>query len=253
MSCGEVGTPSIDCVVDLAAQILIVLPGDLRYRMFGVTFTGASVAGLAQARVHTCSVLDQLAVTESAFRTRIELTHETRHIGNGLWAREVMLVSEVLHARVPAAPVAEVDELLREHGKMLSADTRNIAIPSAAAGRSVTGRTDLEELRSAIQIGLFVQGLGPFLLRRRQGQGGSTGQQPKSHASQRQEQCSFHECLIRSSRLTEAYVASDGSESALVPIRIPTYEQVRIASARLLEQDVAKTRLLRPRVNGKPG
>jgi hypothetical protein len=62
-------------------------------------------------------------------------------------------IGEVLHAFIPALVMAEIDELLEQHGAVLARDCGHAAVGRARAFRSMAGRARLEELRSVLGTG----------------------------------------------------------------------------------------------------
>ena len=58
---GKSRPPAVDGVVHLASQIFVVLPGDLRNRVIGITLPGGAVTGFAESRIDAGPVRDELA------------------------------------------------------------------------------------------------------------------------------------------------------------------------------------------------
>jgi hypothetical protein len=96
-----------------------------------------------------------------------------RDIRDGLRIAEMVLVSEMLHAQVPAAIVSIVEELLLHHRHVLPADPRHLSIARSAAIGPVAGGAGFEVLTATIEVRDAAFDRGELFLRGRDGEHGS--------------------------------------------------------------------------------
>ena len=103
-------------------------------------------------------------------------------------------ISHSLHAEIPALAVAEVHDLLGDHPKVLTRDTRRGAVCLAAAICTVTRDALGKELRAVDLIRLCLQNAGVFAARASRGRSEDRQQQrDKRHSVDK----NFHGSALR--------------------------------------------------------
>ena len=169
----EIGSPAIHRIVDLPLQILEVLTCQLRDLFPRIAPGVRAVTGRARVAVNLCALRHQLAraYAKDVLRLSLQLTDIGGDIRERLGIGQVMRISKVLHARIPALVVPVVDELAHDDREVLPGDARYSAIRYPCPGRAVTGHTGPKQLCTPIEIGLAMKGVLILL----PGGGGSIG------------------------------------------------------------------------------
>lgn len=149
---GEAGPAAVDRIINLAAQILIVLSGDAGHGVSGITLPRCPVTRFTESKVDARAARHELTAADAGWRWIVELADVTRHVSDSLGIREAMPVGEVLHQDVPTLTVTEGHKLSHDHTEILAANARHLAVDLPAALRAVASRAGREIARAVLEI-----------------------------------------------------------------------------------------------------
>src|SRR6185503_5098302 len=114
--------------------------------------------------VHARAFVQVVAIADALRRGRKarQVRDVGGHVGQVLGAGQVMPISEILHALVPALVVSKVRQLLEQDAAVLPGDGGYFSIFRAATVRPVAGRAGLIQLGTVFEIGFERCALGEF-------------------------------------------------------------------------------------------
>ena len=123
----------------LAQQVSVVLTREPRIASGIVALARSSMTGGAGACVKPRASTDMLAAAYPRALYWRQVVDVGGDIGDILRVTEVVVIRVMLHERVPALVVTEIDQLRDEHAQVLAGDRRNPSVCCPAAVSAVAG------------------------------------------------------------------------------------------------------------------
>ena len=163
----EVRAAAIYRIINLPAQVFVVLSGQPRYRSRRIPLSGNPMAPAAEMRVARSALPEKPPVSVTDRRVSIDVADIGRHIGNGLSVRQIVATGNALHQQIPASIVAIIQNLLAQNRAVLTGNARHVSVKRSAALGSVAHGAGAKDFRSLIEVRDGVADRRQFLPRRR--------------------------------------------------------------------------------------